>query len=71
MALWSRVRSGLRALVQNRRVEQELDDEVRDYLETAVQQKMAAGMAREEAVRAARLDIKERRLTRRSRRSGL
>ena len=57
MALWSRVMIGLRALVQNRRVEQELDDEVQEYLETAVQGKMAAGMTREQAVRAARIDI--------------
>jgi predicted permease len=48
---------GLLALVRSRRTERELDEEVRAYLEASIQEKMRAGMAREDAARAARLQI--------------
>ena len=57
MAVFSRVIGGLRGLLQKNRAEQDLDDELRDYLETAVEQKMSAGMSRDAAVRAARVEI--------------
>lgn len=57
MSLFSHVLSGLRALVHKREVEQELDEEIHGYLEIAVKKKVQAGMAREEAIRAARLEM--------------
>jgi len=51
-----RVLSGFRTLFRKSRAEQELDAELRAFLETAVEQKMHAGMRREQAIRAARLD---------------
>jgi putative ABC transport system permease protein len=53
----SRVIGGLRALFQPQRTELELDDELRAYLEAAVQQKMAGGLSRDEATRAARVEM--------------
>ena len=55
MLLLRRVINGLRALFRNSQTEQELDEELRSYLETVVEQKMRAGMKREEAIRAARI----------------
>src|SRR5438094_301606 len=52
-----RLIGGLRSLFHKKQVEQELDDELRAYLETAVDQKMSAGMSREQAVRAARIEL--------------
>ena len=57
MAAFSRVIGGLRGLFQKNRAEQDLDDELRAYLETAIEQKMSAGMSRDAAVRAARVEI--------------
>jgi putative ABC transport system permease protein len=57
MAAWSRFSGGIRGWVQRRRVDQELDDELRDYLEAAVDEKMAAGMTRDEARRMARAEM--------------
>lgn len=51
-----RVLGGGNALVRSQRVEQELDEELRGYLETAVAEKMRGGMSRDEATRAARLE---------------
>ena len=48
---------GLRGLLRRTRVEQDLDEELRAYLETAVEQKMAAGMNRDDALRAARVEM--------------
>jgi predicted permease len=49
--------SGIRWLLGKRRAERELDDELRDFLEKSTAEKMRAGMPREEAQRAARLEI--------------
>ncbi len=57
MALLNRLVGGLQALLRSRRADQELDDELHAYLETAIEEKMRAGMAREDAVRAARVQI--------------
>ena len=54
MAPIGRLLSGLRGLLRKPQVERELDEELRAYLETAVEQKMSAGMNRVDAVRAAR-----------------
>src|SRR5687768_8941438 len=48
---------GFAALLRGRRAEQELDDELRAYLEAGVHEKMRAGLSREQALRAARADI--------------
>ncbi len=53
----ARVAGGLKALFRRRRVEQELDAELRAFLETAVDQKMRDGITREEALRAARIEL--------------
>ena len=52
-----RVGAGAWALISRRRLEAELDAELRDYLGTAVEEKIATGMSRTEAVRAARAEI--------------
>lgn len=49
--------AGLRTLVRKQRVEEELDDEVREYLEASTQEKVKAGLTREQALRAARLEM--------------
>ena len=53
--LLRRVAAGLRALLHRRAGEQDLHEELREYLEAAVEQNLAAGMTLEEARRAARI----------------
>jgi predicted permease len=57
VARLTRVINGVRAFFRKSRVEQDLDAELRSFLETAVEQKMRAGMRREEAIRAARIEL--------------
>ncbi len=57
MPLFSRAIGGLRGLLRKTRVERELDAELRDFLDSAVEQKMRTGMSREAAVRSARLQL--------------
>jgi len=57
MAQLRRLIGGLNALFRSHRVEQELDAELRGFLEAAVEQKMRNGMSRAEASRAARLEL--------------
>src|SRR5688572_6827501 len=57
MLILRRIVLGLRALLTKGRVERDLDDELRAYLDTSIRQKMAAGMSREQATRAARLEL--------------
>jgi predicted permease len=52
-----RILAGLFALVRRRRTERELDEEVRGYLDAAIDDRMRRGMTRDEAVRASRLAI--------------
>jgi predicted permease len=52
-----RIIGGLHALVRRQRVERELDEELRAYVETSIAENMRAGMGREEAVRAARVEM--------------
>jgi predicted permease len=57
MVLLSRIISGLRRLFHKGQVEQELDEELREYLESSAERKIAAGLNREAALRAARVEI--------------
>jgi predicted permease len=57
MAWPNRLVNGFRALFQKSRVEQELDAELREFLATSVDQKVKAGMTREMALRATRLEV--------------
>ena len=57
MRLLRRAAAGLRALFSRSRLERELDAELGDFLETAIEQKMRAGATREAATRAARLEL--------------
>jgi predicted permease len=53
MNTWSRMRSLLRNLLEKQRVERQLDDELRSYVEMAADEKMAAGVSAAEARRSA------------------
>jgi len=57
MGIWRNFSAGLRGLFGKKKAEQELDDELRDFLEKSAAEKMHAGMTREEAHRAARLEM--------------
>jgi putative ABC transport system permease protein len=57
MAIWKTVSAGLRGLFRKNQAEQELEDELRDYLDKSTAEKMRAGMTREQARRAARLEM--------------
>jgi predicted permease len=57
VALFSRLRRGLRAVFRRHQVEQERDDELRAFLETSIEDKMRGGMSRAEAARAARIEL--------------
>jgi predicted permease len=52
-----RLLTGLRALLRQERDEQELDEELRAFLEADVEQRMRSGLTREAAVRAGRAHI--------------
>lgn len=49
--------SGIRSMFCKERVEREMDEELRGYLEAATQEKMRAGMSRGDALRAARIEM--------------
>ena len=57
MTLLRKIGGGLRALFWRRRTEQEMDEELRGYLDAAMKEKMRNGMSREEALRAARIEL--------------
>ncbi len=57
MGLWTSLSAGLRGLFGKRQAERELDEELRDFLEKSAAEKMRSGMSREEAQRAARLEM--------------
>ena len=57
MSMIRHIMAGLRALLLKRTTDRDLDDEVRQYLESATQEHMRAGMSREQAERAARVDF--------------
>lgn len=49
--------AGIRALFRKKQVEQEMDEELRAYLDAAVKDKMRSGMSYEQALRAARVEM--------------
>src|SRR6266571_1507674 len=55
MALFTRVLGGFRGLFRKTRLEQELDAELVQFLESSVEQKIRAGLSRDQALRAARM----------------
>jgi putative ABC transport system permease protein len=57
MALLRKLLAGMNAMLRKRRVEQEMDEELRTYFEEAVEHGVKCGMSREEAVRAARMRL--------------
>ena len=57
MGLVRKIVGGVKALLGKRRLERELDEELRNYLEAAAAEKMTRGMSGEEAVRAARVEM--------------
>jgi hypothetical protein len=57
MSLRTRVAGGLRSLFRSREAEQDLDAELREFLASAIDANMAAGMNREAATRAARVSF--------------
>jgi predicted permease len=56
MTLFTRITGGLRALLGKARAERELDAELDEFLEMAVEQRMRTGLSRGEAIRAARVE---------------
>src|SRR6202045_1054076 len=56
MSLLRGLLRGLRSLFRKERVEGELDEELRGFLDMAAEEKMKQGMSRREALRAVRLE---------------
>jgi predicted permease len=56
MSLLRSLSDGLRSLFRKERVEEELDEELNDFLEMAAEQKINQGMSRADALRAVRLE---------------
>lgn len=56
MSLLRVIAGGLRSLFRKEQVDRELDEELRAYLDMAVDEKMMQGMARQDALRAVRLE---------------
>jgi predicted permease len=56
MNAFRRLRAGLRGLFRKTDVDRELDEELGEFLETAVEHRMRTGMTREQAIRAARIE---------------
>ena len=49
--------SGLKALFRGSKLNQEMDEELRSYVDSAVEEKMRAGMSHDDALRAARVEL--------------
>src|SRR5712671_791751 len=56
MSLLRSLSDGLRSLFRKKQVNQELDEELRGFLEMAAEEKMKQGMSRKDALRAVRLE---------------
>src|ERR1700716_1061033 len=56
MSLLRSLSDGLRSLFREERVEGELDEELRGFLEMAAEEKIKQGMSRKDALRAVRLE---------------
>ena len=57
MSLLRNLAGGLRGLFRKQQVKREMDEELRGYLDAAVNEKMRRGINREQAVRAARIEM--------------
>jgi len=57
MSILRNLTSGLRTLFHKEEVEQEMDEELRGFLDAAVKEKMRSGMSQGEALRAARVEM--------------
>jgi predicted permease len=57
MSIWRKLTSGLRTLFHKEKVEQEMDEELRGYLDAAAKDKVRTGMSNEQALRAARVEM--------------
>jgi hypothetical protein len=57
MSILRNLASGLRTLFRKKEMEQEMDEELRGYLNAAVKDKMRSGMSEEQALRAARVEM--------------
>jgi putative ABC transport system permease protein len=57
MSLWRQLTRGLRALTHRSAADEDVADEVRDYLDRATAEYVARGLSPEEASRAARLEL--------------
>src|SRR5215469_17815539 len=57
MTLWSRIRSGLRAMARRSRMEREMDAELRFHVEAYAEDLVRSGIPREEAIRRARIEF--------------
>src|SRR5271163_471373 len=57
MGLFRNLINGVEALIHKERRGQEVEEELRSYMEADVKEKMRRGMNREDALRAARIDI--------------
>src|SRR5437870_10795556 len=57
MSLWRQVSRGLRALFNRKAADQEIADEIAHFLDESAATFAARGLAREEALRAARLEL--------------
>jgi predicted permease len=57
MRFTSRLAASIAALIRRNRTERDLDDELRAFLEASIGAKLAAGMSRADAERAARLEL--------------
>jgi predicted permease len=57
MGIFANLTTGLRSLLGDGRVEREMDEELRGFLESSAEQKVCAGMTPEQAVRAARVEM--------------
>ncbi len=57
MPIWSKFSGGLRALLHRREAEQEMDEELRAFLQASAERKMQSGMSAAEAHRAARVEM--------------
>ena len=66
MSLLRSLSDGLRSLFRKERVEGELDEELRGFLDMAAEEKMKEGMSRKDALRAVRLERGVSKLRRKS-----
>jgi predicted permease len=57
MSLLTNILEGLRGLFRKRRVEEDLDEELRAYADAVMERNMRAGLSEEQACRAARLEV--------------